>query len=360
LAHRVERVALSAALFLFALGWQMDDARRPARAEDPLPSWNEGEAKRSVLAFVRAVTDRKAGTFVEEDDRIATFDNDGTLWVEHPMYTELQFAIDRVHALAEAHPEWKTKPPFSTVLSGDRAALAKLTEHDAAALIAATHSGMTPEQFKRTAADWLATAEHPRFGRRYLDLTYQPMLELLGYLRANGFRTFLVSGGGVDFMRAIPEEIYGVPPSQVVGSSGKTEFEVRSGKADLKKLPEVSSVDDGKGKPININLQVGQRPIFTAGNSDGDLQMLQYTTGGGRLPRLGLLVHHDDAQREYAYDRDTSVGRLDKALKQAPGNGWIVVSMARDWNQIFPNTPTPVAKKPKPAQGAAKTTRATR
>ncbi len=331
-----------AALFAFTLVsvlYGLQRTRRIARAEDPLPSWNEGRAKRAILDFVSAVTDRGAPSFVPETDRIATFDNDGTLWVEQPLYTQLQFVIDRVHALADAHPDWKTKPPFSAVLSGDEAALGKLSEHDAAALVAATHSGMTPEQFQRIATDWFATAEHPRFRRRYRECTYQPMLELLDHLRANGFGVFIVSGGGVDFMRAVADDIYGVPPSQVVGSSAKTEFQTRGTKADLIKLPEVSSIDDGKGKPININLHIGRRPIFAAGNSDGDLQMLQYAAhGGAPYPRLALLVHHDDARREYAYDRHATVGRLDQALRAAPEEGFVVVSMDRDWNQLFPRT----------------------
>ena len=223
-------------------------------------------------------------------------------------------------------------------------------------LVAATHSGMTAEEFRRIAGDWLATAKQPRFNRLYRDCTYQPMLELLGYLRANGFRTFIVSGGGVDFMRPVTEEIYGIPPSQVVGSSGKTEFEIRNGKPALIKLPEVSSIDDGKGKPININLHVGQRPILAVGNSDGDLQMLQYTKAGGAAqPRLALLVHHDDAQREYAYDRATKVGKLDKALSAAPEEGFIVISMKGDWNQIFPTSAGAEEEGPARAQGAAKT-----
>jgi phosphoglycolate phosphatase-like HAD superfamily hydrolase len=329
------RALLGWTLCAFALGYGLDGARSLARADDPLPSWNDGANKRAILDFVRGVTDEAAPTFVRAADRIATFDNDGTLWVEHPLYSEAEFMLDRVRALAPEHPEWRREQPFQAVVEGNREALAKLTKHDVVALIAATHSGMTPEEFDAIAKQWFAGAKHPRFGRLYTECVYQPMLELLTYLRSNGFRTYIVSGGGVDFMRAVADELYGVPPGQVIGSSGKTEFEIRAGRPVLIKLPEISSVDDKQGKPINIQQHIGQRPILAFGNSDGDLQMLQYT-GAGAAPHLMLLVHHDDGKREYAYDRATKVGKLDEALNAAAESGFRVVSMKNDWKVIFP------------------------
>jgi haloacid dehalogenase-like hydrolase len=301
----------------------------------PLPSWNDGPTKQAIETFVQKVTDPQSEDYVRPEDRIATFDNDGTLWVEQPMYVQLAFALDRVKALAPEHPEWKEKQPFEAALEGDMKALAASGEKGIAELVMATHAGMSPAEFKKIVNDWLATAEHPRFKRKYTDLVYQPMLELLSYLRANGFTTYIVSGGGIEFVRAWSEPVYGIPPAQVVGSSIKTKYDVVDGKPMLIRLPEMNFIDDKEGKPIGINQHIGQRPIAAFGNSDGDFQMLDWTkTGEG--PRFALLVHHTDAEREYAYDRDSSFGRLDKALDAAPDKGWVVVDMKKDWNQVFP------------------------
>ncbi|MBD9373323.1 haloacid dehalogenase-like hydrolase [Rhizobium sp. ARZ01] len=303
---------------------------------DPLPSWNDTAPKKAIVAFVERVTKENTPGFVPEPERIAVFDNDGTLWVEHPMYTQLAFALDRVKVLAPEHPEWKDQQPFKAVLDGDMKALAAAGEKGLVELIMTTHAGMTVYQFQQIVTDWIATARDPRFKRPYTELVYQPMLELLAYLRANGFKTFIVSGGGVEFMRPWTEEVYGVPPEQVIGSSIKTEFKMRDGVPVLLRLPEVNFIDDKTGKPVGINAAIGRRPIAAFGNSDGDLQMLQWTTLGGSTPRFGLLVHHTDAEREYAYDRDTEFGRLDQALDIAPDNGWTVVDMKADWKEIFP------------------------
>ena len=272
--------------------------------------------------------------FVPPAERIATFDNDGTLWVEHPMYTQLVFVLDRVKALAPQHPEWKDTQPYKAALEGDMKTLAASGESGLLALVLATHSGMTVNEFEKIVLDWIATARDPRFRRPYTELAYLPMIELLGFLRASGFKTFIVSGGGIEFMRPWTERVYGVPPEQVVGSSIKTKFQMRDGRPELFRLAELNFIDDNVGKPVGINEYIGRRPIAAFGNSDGDLEMLQWTTmAGGR--RLGLIVHHTDAEREYAYDRDTSFGRLDKALDAAALNKWTVVDMKNDWKRIF-------------------------
>ena len=305
---------------------------------DPLPSWNDGPVKQSIIAFVTDVTREGSPDFIATPERIATFDNDGTLWIEQPVYVQFAFALDRVKALAPLHPEWKDKQPFKAVLEGDMAAVAAAGEQGAAEIVAATHAGMTPEEFRRTVKEWLTTAKQPRFDRRYTELVYQPMLEVLSYLRANGFKTFIVSGGGIEFMRAFAEERYGVPPEQVVGSSIVTKFERQDGRPILFRLPQVHFVDDGPGKPVGIEQHIGRRPVAAFGNSDGDLEMLQWTTeAGGR--RLGVIVHHTDAEREYAYDRQSKVGHLDKALDAAVLNRWTVVDMKRDWKTIFVTGP---------------------
>jgi len=299
-----------------------------------LPSWNEGATKQSILDFVAAVTGEGSPDFVPPAERIATFDNDGTLWVEHPMYTQLVFVLDRVKALAPQHPEWKDTQPFKAALEGDMKTLAASGEHGLLALVLATHSGMTVNEFEKIVLDWIATARDPRFKRPYTELAYLPMIELLGFLRASGFKTFIVSGGGIEFMRPWTERVYGVPPEQVVGSSIKTKFQMRDGRPELFRTAELNFIDDNVGKPVGINEYIGRRPIAAFGNSDGDLEMLQWTTmAGGR--RLGLIVHHTDAEREYAYDRDTSFGRLDKALDAAALNKWTVVDMKNDWKRIF-------------------------
>jgi hypothetical protein len=301
---------------------------------DPLPSWNEGASKRTIVEFVARVTRQGGPDFVPAPERIAVFDNDGTLWSEHPMYVQLAFILDRVKALAPLHPEWKDKQPFKAALEGDMKTLAESGERGLLELGMATHAGMTTEEFQKIVMDWLAAARHPRFKRAYTELAYQPMLELLAYLRANEFKTFIVSGGGVEFMRPWTERVYGVPPEQVVGSSIKTKFQMHDGKPALFRLPEVNFVDDGAGKPVGINEHIGRRPIAAFGNSDGDLEMLQWTTMAGGA-RLGLIVHHTDAEREYAYDRDTTFGRLDKALDAAALNKWTTVDMKNDWKRIF-------------------------
>jgi hypothetical protein len=299
-----------------------------------LLSWNEGATKQSILDFVAAVTREGSPDFVPPAERIATFDNDGTLWVEHPMYTQLAFALDRVKTLAPQHPEWKDMQPFKAALEGDMKTLAGSGEHGLLELLMATHTGMTANEFQKIVVDWIATARHPRFNRLYTELAYLPMLELLAYLRANAFKTFIVSGGGIEFMRPWTERVYGVPPEQVVGSSIKTKFQMRDGRPELFRTAELNFIDDNVGKPVGINEYIGRRPIAAFGNSDGDLEMLQWTTiADGR--RFGLIVHHTDAEREYAYDRDTSFGRLDKALDAAAINRWTVVDMKNDWKRIF-------------------------
>jgi hypothetical protein len=308
-----------------------------ARAQaqvDLLPSWNDGTSKGAITEFVARVTQQGGPDFLPAVDRIATFDNDGTLWAEQPMYVQLAFALDRVKAMAPFHPEWEEMQPFKAALAGDMKTLAASGEHGIALLVTATHAGMTTAEFQQIVMKWLATARHPRFKRPYTELSYQPMIELLAYLRTNSFKTFIVSGGGVEFMRPWSERVYGVPPEQVVGSSIKTKFQMRDGGPELFRLPELNFVNDGPGKPVGINEFIGRRPIAAFGNSDGDLEMLQWTTMSAGA-RLGLIVHHTDAEREYAYDRNTPFGRLDKALDAAAQNKWVVVDMKRDWKNIF-------------------------
>jgi phosphoserine phosphatase len=303
----------------------------PALAGDPLPSWNDGPTKSAILDFVKLVTEK--GVPVEK--RIATFDNDGTLWAEKPYYFQLQFALDRVKALAPKHPEWKEKQPFKAALENDLPTLLKSGEKGLLELVMATHTGMTTEEFERIVDEWIRTAKHPTTGRPFTEMVYQPMLELLEFLRANGFKTYIASAGGVEFMRAWSERVYGVPPEQVIGSSIKTKFEIRDGQPVLVRLPEIDFIGDKEAKPVGIHKRIGRRPIAAFGNSDGDLQMLQWTAAGPG-PRLALLVHHTDAEREWAYDKDTHVGRLDKALVEAKKGRWTVVDMKRDWKTIFP------------------------
>jgi haloacid dehalogenase-like hydrolase len=302
---------------------------------DPLPSWNEGPAKARIVGFVQAVTDKGSKEYVAPADRIAVFDNDGTLWSEQPAYFQLLFAIDRVKALAPKHPEWKTKQPFKAAIEGDMKALAASGEKGLLELLMATHAGNTPEEFQAIVRGWLATARHPKFNRPYTELVFQPMLELLDYLRANGFKTYIVSGGGIEFVRAWSQGVYGIPPEQVIGSSVKTKYEVRNGQPVIVRLPEINFIDDKAGKPVGINQHIGRQPIAAFGNSDGDFQMLEWVTSAPGA-RLGLLVHHDDAEREYAYDRQSHIGKLDRGLDEGPKRGWTIVSMKRDWNRIYP------------------------
>ena len=306
-----------------------------AVAPDPLPSWNDTAPRQALVAFVERVTRPGSPDFVPAPARIATFDNDGTLWAEQPLYFQFQFALDRVKALAPQHPEWKTTEPFHHILAGD---LKELMAGGAGALVPAldvSHSGMTTDEFDAIVKDWLRTARHAQSGRRYTEMVYQPMLEALAYLRANGFKTFIVSGGGVEFMRVFAESTYGIPPEQVVGTQRKLRYEMRDGKPVLVKLPELQFMDDREGKAIGIETFIGRRPIAAFGNSDGDLQMLQWTTAGAGA-RLAMIVHHDDAAREWAYDRASPIGKLDQALDAASANGWTVVSMKSDWKRVFP------------------------
>ncbi len=322
----VSSVALAAGL---AIG-------SPALAQtDPLPSWNDGAAKEALVSFVRATTTPGSPRFVPPEERIATFDNDGTLWAEQPLYFQLLFALDRVKALAPRHPEWKTQEPFASLLKGDVRKALEGGEKAIAQIVMVTHAGMTTAEFERIVKDWIATAKHPKTGRLYTKMVYQPMLELLAYLRANGFKTFIVSGGGIEFMRPWTERVYGIPPEQVVGSSIKTKYEMRDGKPVLVRLPAIDFIDDKAGKPVGINSHIGRRPIAAFGNSDGDRQMLEWTQGGGGA-RLMMLVHHDDAAREWAYGPKSKIGTFsDSLMAEARKQGWTVISMKNDWKTIF-------------------------
>jgi hypothetical protein len=304
-------------------------------AADPLPSWNDTPTKQAVTAFVEKITKSGSADFVPVEERIATFDNDGTLWAEQPMYFQLFFALDRVKALAPEHPEWKTKEPFASLLKGDVKGALAGGDHAILEIVMATHAGMTTAEFEAIVKDWITTARHPTTKQPFTEMIYQPMLELLVYLRANGFKTFIVSGGGIEFMRPWTEVVYGVPPEQVVGSSIKTKYEMREGKPVLVRLPEVNFIDDKTGKPIGINSHIGRRPIAAFGNSDGDQQMLEWT-GAGSGARLMMLVHHDDAKREWSYGPESKIGTFSDALKSAAEqNGWTVISMKNDWKRIF-------------------------
>jgi phosphoglycolate phosphatase-like HAD superfamily hydrolase len=319
-----------AAVAVIAVSWTA-----PGFAQEPLPSWNDTAPKKAIVAFVERVTKQGSPDFVPPPERIATFDNDGTLWVEQPIYIQLVFALDRVKALAPLHPEWKDEEPFASLLKGDLKGALAGGEPAIFKIITVTHSGMTTDEFEKIVGDWVATARHPKTGKLYTEMVYQPMLELLAYLRANGFKTFIVSGGGIDFMRVFSERVYGIPPEQVVGSSGKLSFELRDGKPRLMKLPELDFNDDKVGKPVAIQMHIGRHPIAAFGNSDGDLQMLEWARQGAGV-RFALIVHHTDAEREWAYDRKSPVGQLDVALDAALAEGWTVVDMKNDWNRVFP------------------------
>jgi phosphoglycolate phosphatase-like HAD superfamily hydrolase len=306
-----------------------------ASGQDPLPSWNEGPAKQAILDFVAQTTKADSPDFVPVSERLATFDNDGTLWCEQPMYFQLLFALDRVKALAPQHPEWKTEEPFASLLKGDVSKALAGGDKAILEIVMATHAGMTTEEFATIVKDWIATAKHPKMGRLYTEMVYQPMLELLAYLRASGFKTYIVSGGGIEFMRPWAERVYGIPPEQVVGSSIKTRYEMRDGKPVLVRLPEVNFIDDHAGKPVGINSHIGRRPIAAVGNSDGDRRMLEWTAAGGGA-RLMMLVHHDDAVREYAYGAESKIGTFsDSLMAEAKDNGWTVIRMQRDWKRVF-------------------------
>ena len=320
---------LAALLFVFV--------STAARAEPPLPSWNEGDAKQAVLDFVHTTTDLTGPDYVPPAERIAVFDNDGTLWVEQPLYTQVVFAMDRVKALAAQHPDWKTKEPFKSILEGNDASLATFSIQDFAQVVAETHAGITVAEFKQVVAAWLKSARHPRFDRPYTELVYQPMLEVLSYLRENEFKTYIVTGGGQGFVRVFADPVYGIVPEQVIGSAGKTQFrDAANGEPELVKLPEVLLIDDKAGKPEAINLMIGRRPFAAFGNSTGDREMLEWTQAG-QGKRLMMLVHHDDADREYAYGADSKIGTFsDELMAEAKQRGWNVISMKNDWKQIFP------------------------
>ena len=303
--------------------------------DDPLASWNDGTTKKSIVDFVARVTEAGGKDFVAPEERIATFDNDGTLWSERPYPFQVAFALDRVKALAPQHPEWQDKEPFRSALAADLKGMLSGGYHGLIAMVAATHSGMTTDEFEAEVRQWVATTRHPTTNKLFTEMVFQPMLELLAYLRANGFKTFIVSGGGIEFMRAFAEVTYGVPPEQVIGSSGKLKFEMRDGQPMLTKLPEIELVNDNVEKPAAIQKFIGRRPIAAFGNSDGDLEMLQWTVAG-KGARFALLVHHNEAIREWAYDRAPSIGQLDKALDEANAKGWTVVDMRNDWRRIFP------------------------
>jgi len=344
---RTSILALAAMLFTVAMtGCQQPPAPPSQRAaspvapaaQAPLSSWNDGAARTAVVSFVERVTREGGPDFVPPAERIAVFDNDGTLWSEQPMYFQALFIFDRIKALAPQHPEWKDKEPFASVLKGDVKSALAGGERALLEMAMATHAGTTTEEFERIVSDWIATAKHPKTGRLYTEMVYQPMLELLAYLRANGFKTFIVSGGGIEFMRPWAERVYGIPPEQVIGSSIKTKYEVRNGKPALVRLPEINFIDDKEGKPVGIQQHIGRRPIAAFGNSDGDFQMLEWTTAGAG-PRLAVIVHHDDAARETAYDRESSIGRLARGLDEAGPRGWVIVSMKQDWRRVFSEPP---------------------
>jgi phosphoserine phosphatase len=308
----------------------------PAAAQDPLPSWSDGPSKKAITGFVLRVTQQGAPDFVQPSERVAVFDNDGTLWSEQPVYTQVAFALDRVRALAPMHPEWKEAQPFKAVLEGDMKALAASGERGLLEVLAATHFGNTTEEFEQAVTAWIVAARHPSTGRLYSEMVYQPMLELLAYLRANGFKTFIVSGGGVEFIRPWAERVYGIPPEQVIGSRAKVRYEVRNGTPVLSRLAEVDLVDDKAGKPVGIHQVIGRRPIAAFGNSDGDFEMLEWATSAPG-PRLGVIVHHTDGEREWAYDRASHVGQLVRGLDEAGKRGWVVVDMKREWRRIYPD-----------------------
>jgi hypothetical protein len=314
----------------------MSPSMRQTRVEtDPLPSWNEGPSKAAILRFLHEVTTEGSAAFVPPLDRVAVLDNDGTLWSEQPLYFQGIFALDRVKTLAAQHPEWQEQQPFKSVLEGDIDGVLDGGLKAIVELLVATHGGNTSEEFEQIVLEWIDSARHPKTGRPYTEMVYQPMLELLETLQAHGFRNYIASGGGIEFMRAWVEGVYGIPPEQVIGSSIETRFEIRDGKPVLVRLPQVDFVHDHEAKPVGIHKFIGRRPLLAFGNSDGDLQMLQWTAAGDGLRFLGL-VHHTDAEREWAYDRESRIGKLDKALDEAQTRGWTVVDMAREWRVVYP------------------------
>ena len=322
-------------LMLTTLAAALAPAAARAQGGDPLPSWNDGPSRSRIVAFVQSVTSQASPDFVPPADRIAVFDNDGTLWSEQPMYFQLAFIIDRVKAMSAAHPEWKDRQPFKGVLEGNMEAVMATGEKGLLEMAMATHARMSSDEFAVIARDWLATARHPKTRRPYTAMVFQPMLELLTYLRSNGFKTWIVSGGGVEFLRVFAEQVYGVPPEQVIGSTIKTRYEQRNGRPAIVRLPEVDFIDDKAGKPVAINKFIGKRPIAAFGNSDGDFEMLEWVTSAPGA-RLGLLVHHDDGEREWAYDRKSHIGKLDRGLDEGPRRGWTITSMKKEGKSIYP------------------------
>ncbi len=315
---------------------EVTEEQKSATPADPLPSWNDGTSKKSIIEFVTKTTTEGSADFIPVADRIACFDNDGTLWSEQPMYFQLAFALDQVKALAPQHPEWKTKQPFKALLEGDLKTALAGGEKALLQIVGATHSGMSTDEFEKSVTDWLVTATHPKTGKHYNEMIYQPMVELLNYLRANGYKTFIVSGGGVDFMRPWVEQAYGIPPDQVVGSSAKVKYEVKEdGTPVLIKLPELNFIDDKEGKPVGIHQYIGKRPVFTAGNSDGDYAMLQWTSTATGYPRFGMIIHHTDSVREWVYDRSSHIGQLEKGLDDASKYNWLIVDMKNDWIKVY-------------------------
>ena len=320
-----------------AASWALAATPSLAAPADPLPSWNAGPAKTAITGYIARVT-RQGPDFVPPAERIAVFDNDGTLWAEQPIYFQFAFATERIGQMVAKDPKLREKPAFAAIADRDQAAIAKLSEKDLIEAVFGVQAGLTTAEYQAVARAWFDQARHPRFHTPYTALTYQPQLELLAYLRAAGFKTYIVSGGEVQFMRTFAEQAYGVPPEQVIGTSLTTKFELRDGKGVLVAQPALGSMDDGPGKPSNIDLHIGRQPLVAVGNSDGDLQMLQYSASSTR-PNLQILVHHDDAVREYAYDRQSKIGRLDKALDEAGARGWTVVSMKSDWKTVFATRP---------------------
>ncbi len=321
-------------LIFLTISFFVEAQKKEASVTNPLPSWNAGASKKAIIDFITRTTKIGSADFIPLSDRIACFDNDGTLWSEQPLYFQLAFALDRVKATASQHPEWKTTQPFQALLEGDLKTALSGGEKALMEIVMATHAGMTTNEFEKTVKDWITTAIHPTTKKHYNEMIFQPMLELLNYLRANGYKTFIVSGGGVDFMRPWVEQAYGIPPDQVVGSSGKVKYDVVDGKPVLIKLPEINFIDDKEGKPVGIHQYIGKRPVFTAGNSDGDYAMLQYTSTGTQ-PHFGMIVHHTDAVREWAYDRASHIGKLEKGLDDAAKYNWVIVDMKTDWNKIY-------------------------
>jgi len=334
---KLHLIIVMSGMFLFSCGKTENKSTQPATGivSDPLPSWNEDASKKAIIDFVTKTTQEGSVDFIPVADRIACFDNDGTLWSEQPLYFQFIFALDRVKALAPQHPEWKNTQPFKALLKGDMKTVMAGGEKALVQIVMTTHAGMTTEEFEKIVKDWMATSIHPKTGKHYNEMIFQPMIELLDYLRANGYKTFIVSGGGVDFMRPWVEQAYGIPPDQVVGSSGKLKYEVKEdGIPVLIKIPELNFIDDKEGKPAGIHQYIGKRPVFTAGNSDGDYEMLQWTSTATGYPRFGMIVHHTDSVREWKYDRGSHIGKLERGLDDASKYNWVIVDMKNEWKEL--------------------------